>query len=58
MKRLLAAFVLACALTVSAYAGDIYCGRTTELEDVGTSLTGEISCGVTQTVATLIMSLL
>jgi hypothetical protein len=28
LRRLLAVFVLACALTLSAYAGDIDCGRT------------------------------
>jgi hypothetical protein len=57
MKRLLAAFALTCALTMSAYAGDIYCGRTSQLEEVGAS-TGDIDCGVTQTVVTLMLSLL
>ena len=57
MKRLLAAFVLVCALTMSAYAGDIYCGRTSQPEEVST-VAGDIDCGVTQTVVTIILSML
>jgi hypothetical protein len=64
LRRLLAACVLACALTLSASAGQIECGRTSEQpasDEVSTSgdaACGEISCGVTQTVVTIIVSLL
>lgn len=63
LNRFLAAFVLMCALTVSASAGDIHCGRTSEPpvntgEATASELCGEISCGVTRAAFTLILSLL
>jgi hypothetical protein len=64
LRRILAACVLACALTVSASAGEIDCGRTSgqpASDEVSTSASlacGDISCGVTQTVVTIIVSLL
>jgi hypothetical protein len=61
MRRLLGAFALCCALTMSAYAGDISCGRTSEPVEVRTSASeasGEISCGVLQAAITFILSVL
>ena len=64
IRRLLAAFVLAFVLTVSASADDIDCGKTSEQsasDEVSTSASaacGEISCGVTQAVITIMLSLL
>ena len=49
-RRLLAACALACAVTISVSAGEISCGRTSEVDEVSASASavcGDISCGVT-----------
>lgn len=61
LNRLLAAFVLACALSVSTFAGEISCGRTSEPPDsdeTSATVCGDIYCGVAQAAATVIQSLL
>jgi hypothetical protein len=50
--------MLSCIFAVSAHAGDMDAGRTSEPEEVSTSLIGDIHCGVTQEAITLILSLI
>lgn len=57
LRRMCAIAMLSCIFAVSAHAGDMDAGRTSEPEGVSTSLIGDISCGVTQTVITLVLSL-
>lgn len=58
LRRMCAIATLSCIFAVSALAGDMHAGRASEPEEVSTSLSGDISCGVTQTVLTLVLSLL
>lgn len=60
-RRLLGAGALACAVTLSVSAGEISCGRSSEVDEVsesGSAVCGDISCGVRQAVVPIILSLL
>jgi hypothetical protein len=58
LRRMCAVAMLSCIFAVSALAGDMHAGRTNGPDEVSMSLSGEISCGVTQTVITFLLSLL
>jgi len=57
LKRMLALVVLVCALSVTAFAGDIHCGRTSEPTDTTESeVCGDISCGALRSIVTFVLS--